>query len=271
MSEIILVIQYARKFESILEKSFGASGRGLTEKVNSTSNILPKELIDKIKVISSIRNQVLHKEDGKINNLEKFIALCIEIQDSLNQICQNINSKDDSIIRQRIKVKGELLEQRETELEEIKSKYEKDINEYRKLESLFGIELNDKNLLIKNLEKELAAYKAKKPSKEQYVSKKVSTKANNNKAMEELTSSIDTSKINRSELIGSKNTGKTLFVCKRCNGVGCWSCDYKGKIYAHSKDICPYCNGNLLNNGFICTYCLGTGYYNFIALQSKNA
>jgi len=57
-------------------------------------------------------------------------------------------------------------------------------------------------------------------------------------------------------------------LCKHCNGKGCWSCNNRGLILAKSSNECIACkNFSSATEGRICTYCLGTGYYNFIYIE----
>ena len=63
MGDYELVITNCKRLEGILEKGFGASGRGLHEKVTSVQARLPEPLIKKLRYIATIRNQLVHEED----------------------------------------------------------------------------------------------------------------------------------------------------------------------------------------------------------------
>ncbi len=63
MGDYELVITNCKRLEGILEKRFGASGRGLHEKVTSVQAKLPEPLIRKLRYIATIRNQLVHEED----------------------------------------------------------------------------------------------------------------------------------------------------------------------------------------------------------------
>lgn len=63
MGDYELVITNCKRLEGMLEKGFGASGRGLHEKVTSVQTRLPEPLIKKLRYIATIRNQLVHEED----------------------------------------------------------------------------------------------------------------------------------------------------------------------------------------------------------------
>lgn len=66
--------------------------------------------------------------------------------------------------------------------------------------------------------------------------------------------------------VGSSFIGKAQrFQCIRCSGSGCWSCNYQGHVLARPENLCPVCSAGLYEgSGLICTFCLGTGYFNFM-------
>lgn len=73
MSDYELVITNCKRLEGMLEKGFGASGRGLHEKVTSVQAKLPEPLIKKLRYIATIRNQLVHDEDRhKIDDKASF-------------------------------------------------------------------------------------------------------------------------------------------------------------------------------------------------------
>lgn len=57
-----LVIRVSKQLESVLELQFGATGRGLHEKVTSARRI-PPPLEKQIRFLATIRNQVIHNQD----------------------------------------------------------------------------------------------------------------------------------------------------------------------------------------------------------------
>lgn len=63
LSDYELVITSCKRLEAILEKGFGASGRGLHEKVTSVQAELPEPLVRKLRFIATVRNKLVHDQD----------------------------------------------------------------------------------------------------------------------------------------------------------------------------------------------------------------
>lgn len=72
MGEIDLVFDYSRKIESILENNFGAQGRGLHDKLSSVEAQFPPALARKIRWIATIRNNMAHADDYRLEDAEDF-------------------------------------------------------------------------------------------------------------------------------------------------------------------------------------------------------
>lgn len=82
-----LVITNCKRLEGILEKRFGASGRGLHEKVTSVQARLPEPLIKKLRYIATIRNQLVHEEDKhKIDDKAGFQRASKEAEKQLTAL-----------------------------------------------------------------------------------------------------------------------------------------------------------------------------------------
>jgi len=72
------VIKCSKELEYVLEAEFGATGRGLHEKVSSVHD-LPPSLVKQIRYLATIRNKLIHERgfdtipdrDGFIKNFEK--------------------------------------------------------------------------------------------------------------------------------------------------------------------------------------------------------
>ena len=76
MGSIETAVRYSRKFEAILENRYGASGKGLHEKISSIEERLPKDTTRLLRKIATIRNRAVHEDGYEINNLEDFIQTC---------------------------------------------------------------------------------------------------------------------------------------------------------------------------------------------------
>ena len=59
-----------------------------------------------------------------------------------------------------------------------------------------------------------------------------------------------------------------IYRCKQCKGYGCGSCDGQGKIAAIPENKCKICRGGrALSKAKVCTFCMGTGYFNFFVVS----
>lgn len=86
MSSIESVIKGARRIEGVLEKDFGAEGKGLHEKLSSVESKLPQELQRRIRWIATMRNKTVHEEGFEPDSIEDFNRACEDIVEKLNFI-----------------------------------------------------------------------------------------------------------------------------------------------------------------------------------------
>jgi len=73
MSDIDLAVTRSQRLEQLLERDFGASGRGLHEKVSSVADALPKDLVRRLRLVATVRNKVVH-ESGRIDDRNRFLT-----------------------------------------------------------------------------------------------------------------------------------------------------------------------------------------------------
>ncbi len=59
--DVKLVIVASKHLEAVLEKDFGGSGRGLHEKISSSSGEIPADVKRKLRKIATIRNKLIHE------------------------------------------------------------------------------------------------------------------------------------------------------------------------------------------------------------------
>ena len=85
MSDIDLAVTRSRKLEQMLERDFGAVGRGLHEKTSSIENRLPEPLVRKLRLVATVRNKVLH-EEGPIDDRRRFVAAADEAERALKAL-----------------------------------------------------------------------------------------------------------------------------------------------------------------------------------------
>lgn len=60
-SDIERVITWSKRFESHLERRYGATGRGLHEKVSSVEHKLSHSTVRDLRFVATIRNKLLHE------------------------------------------------------------------------------------------------------------------------------------------------------------------------------------------------------------------
>jgi len=64
MVSIEVAVKASRRLESLLEAKFGATGRGLHEKLTSVESRIPEELRRSIRWVATVRNKVVHEDDA---------------------------------------------------------------------------------------------------------------------------------------------------------------------------------------------------------------
>jgi hypothetical protein len=72
MSDIDLAVTRSQRLEQRLEKDFGATGKGLHQKVSSVEGLLPQPLVRKLRLVATVRNKVVH-ESGRIDDRDRFV------------------------------------------------------------------------------------------------------------------------------------------------------------------------------------------------------
>lgn len=74
MSDYELVITRSKKLEAILENQFGATGKGLHQKVGSVQAQLPDPLVKRLRYIATLRNKLVHEDDfTRLDDRQGFI------------------------------------------------------------------------------------------------------------------------------------------------------------------------------------------------------
>src|SRR5258708_18174708 len=72
-SDIELAVTTARRLESLLETRFGASGRGLHEKLASVEATLPPDALRDGRYVATIRNRVVHEDSFSLPDRDRFL------------------------------------------------------------------------------------------------------------------------------------------------------------------------------------------------------
>jgi hypothetical protein len=84
MSFVESVLAKTREIESLLEKNFRATGKGLHDKASSVEGMLDTTRVKRIRYIATVRNKLVHEADYKYDGDEKaFLELCDQIITSL--------------------------------------------------------------------------------------------------------------------------------------------------------------------------------------------
>lgn len=100
MSDIDTVIEGSRVLKQLLEIRFGATGRGLHQKINSIgATVLPMKTVKRLRWIATMRNKVVH-ENFSLPDRDAFILSCnlcrneiINVKTTNNGIVNKITSK----------------------------------------------------------------------------------------------------------------------------------------------------------------------------------
>ena len=94
-SDIDIVVTQSKTLEALLEQKFGATGRGLHEKLSSIEYQLEAGLVKNIRWIATMRNRVVH-ENFQLTNQNDFLRSCQRalegLQNSQHTTSERVNS-----------------------------------------------------------------------------------------------------------------------------------------------------------------------------------
>lgn len=94
-SDIDIVVTQSKTLEALLEQKFGATGRGLHEKLSSIEYQLETGLVKNIRWIATMRNKVVH-ENFQLTNQNDFLRSCQRalegLQNSQPTTSERVNS-----------------------------------------------------------------------------------------------------------------------------------------------------------------------------------
>ena len=94
-SDIDIVVTQSKALEALLEQKFGATGRGLHEKLTSIEYQLEVGLVKNIRWIATMRNKVVH-ENFQLTNQNDFLKSCQRalegLQNSQHTTSERVNS-----------------------------------------------------------------------------------------------------------------------------------------------------------------------------------
>ena len=87
MSDMELAVTRAKRLESLLEQSLGATGKGLHEKVTSVQDRLSPALVKKLRLVATVRNKIVHESDyTQIDDRARFLRACDEAEAELRAL-----------------------------------------------------------------------------------------------------------------------------------------------------------------------------------------
>jgi hypothetical protein len=85
MSDIDLAVTRSQRLEQMLERDFGATGKGLHQKVSSIADSMPEDLVRKLRLVATVRNKVVH-ESGRIDDKPRFLEAADAAERELKEI-----------------------------------------------------------------------------------------------------------------------------------------------------------------------------------------
>ena len=85
MSDIDLAVTRSQRLEQMLERDFGATGKGLHQKVSSVADSMPDDLVRKLRLVATVRNKVVH-ESGRIDDRNRFLTAADSAERDLTAI-----------------------------------------------------------------------------------------------------------------------------------------------------------------------------------------
>jgi len=72
MSAIDLAVTRSQRLEKRLERDFGATGKGLHQKVSDVEADLPADLVRRLRLVATVRNKVVH-ESARMDDKPRFV------------------------------------------------------------------------------------------------------------------------------------------------------------------------------------------------------
>lgn len=68
---------WSKRFESLLERRYGALGRGLHEKIDSVGDDLPERAVRDLRLVATVRNKIVHEDRyDRIEGKREYLAAC---------------------------------------------------------------------------------------------------------------------------------------------------------------------------------------------------
>ena len=95
MNDYELAIKRCKRLEELLEQGFGASGRGLHEKLTSVQSRLPQPLVKKMRYIATVRNRLVHETSvDRLDDKNGFETACNAAEQQLSALLPKAKSNN---------------------------------------------------------------------------------------------------------------------------------------------------------------------------------
>lgn len=83
------VLNGTKRIEAALTEKFGATGRGLYEKMSTANMALPEHLQKRIRYVATLRNKTAHEDGFEIQNIPAYVKTCNDIVQELETLHAN--------------------------------------------------------------------------------------------------------------------------------------------------------------------------------------
>lgn len=81
-----MCVRKSAELESLLERMFGAQGKGLHEKLTSVQGELDEATVRRIRWIATIRNRMVHEGDFAFDGTDDYLSACAEVAAALEAL-----------------------------------------------------------------------------------------------------------------------------------------------------------------------------------------
>jgi hypothetical protein len=76
-SDLDRAVRWSKRLEGLLERRYGARGRGLHEKTGSVERDLSPETVRALRLVATVRNRIVHEEGyDRIDDRRRFRRAC---------------------------------------------------------------------------------------------------------------------------------------------------------------------------------------------------
>ncbi len=94
MNDYELAIRRCKGLEALLERGFGAAGKGLHERVTSVEDRLPPPLVKRLRFVATVRNKLVHDAGyTALDDRDGFVRACDEAERGLKELLPKVVNK----------------------------------------------------------------------------------------------------------------------------------------------------------------------------------